>query len=134
MVAKHYLDADELVPSEVTNALVEARINQSDAAHGFILDGYPSLAQAEALTHMPAVRDQSIDTVLQFQVCEATLLTRITDRVRADDIDEVIQSRFKGHREQTEPLSHYHRNEVITIDGFGSIDEVFTPVLPALGR
>ena len=44
MAAKHYLDADELVPSEVTNALVEARINQSDAAHGFILDGYPAAA------------------------------------------------------------------------------------------
>ena len=74
MAAKHYLDADELVPSEVTNALVEARINHSDAAHGFILD-----AQAEALTRMPAVRDQGIDTVLQFQVCEAALLTRIKD-------------------------------------------------------
>ena len=83
---------------------------------------------------MPAVRDQSIDTVLQFQVCEATLLTRATDRARADDIDEVIQSRFKGHREQTAPLSHYHRNEVITIDGFGSIDEVVTQCYPALGR
>ena len=129
MAAEHYLDADELVPSEVTNALVEARINHSDAAHGFILD-----AQTEALTRMAAVRDQSIDTVLKFQVCEAGLLTRIKDRARADDIDEVIQSGFKGHREQTEPLSHYHRNKVITIDGFGSIDEVFTPVLPALGR
>ena len=80
------------------------------------------------------MRDQSIDTVLEFQVCEAALLTRLKDRARADDVDEVIQSRFKGHRKQTAPRSHYHRNEVITIDGFGSIDEVVTPVLPALGQ
>ena len=51
--AKRYLDAGDLVPSELTNKLVEDRIEQSDAADGFILDGYPrSVAQAQALDEM----------------------------------------------------------------------------------
>src|ERR1700730_14545868 len=51
--ARRYLDAGDLVPSYLTNALVEDRISQPDAADGFILDGYPrSVAQAEGLTRM----------------------------------------------------------------------------------
>lgn len=40
--AKRYLDAGDLVPSSLTNALVEDRIDQDDAKNGFILDGYPA--------------------------------------------------------------------------------------------
>ena len=40
--AKRYLDAGDLVPSELTNKLVEDRIQDEDAAAGFILDGYPA--------------------------------------------------------------------------------------------
>ena len=48
--AKRYLDAGDLVPSELTNKLVDDRLDESDAADGFILDGYPrSLEQAKAL-------------------------------------------------------------------------------------
>ena len=51
--AKRYLDAGDLVPSELTNKLVEDRIEQDDAAAGFILDGYPrSVEQAKALDDM----------------------------------------------------------------------------------
>ena len=51
--AKRYLDAGDLVPSELTNKLVEDRIEQPDAADGFILDGYPrSVEQARALDEM----------------------------------------------------------------------------------
>ena len=50
---KEYVDAGDLVPSELTNKLVEDRIEQPDAADGFILDGYPrSVAQAQALDEM----------------------------------------------------------------------------------
>ena len=51
--AKRYLDAGDLVPSELTNQLVDDRLNDPDAADGFILDGYPrALKQAEALHEM----------------------------------------------------------------------------------
>ena len=48
--AKKYLDAGDLVPATLTNALVDDRLDDADAAEGFILDGYPrSVEQAEAL-------------------------------------------------------------------------------------
>ena len=44
--AKRYLDAGDLVPSELTNQLVDDRLSDPDAANGFILDGYPAVARA----------------------------------------------------------------------------------------
>ena len=134
--AKHYLEAGDLVPSNLTNALVADRISQIDCRrHGFILDGYPrSLEQAAKLTHTLAARDTNIDTVLKFQVRDDELLTRLKRRGRADDTDEVIHNRLRVYREQTAPLLDYYGNELVTIDGVGSIDEVFTRVLRALGR
>ena len=51
--AKRYLDAGDLVPSELTNELVDDRLNNPYASEGFILDGYPrSVPQAQALDKM----------------------------------------------------------------------------------
>jgi len=56
-------------------------------------------------------------------------------RARADDIDEVIlQTRLKIYRQQTAPLLDYYSNKLVSVDGAGSIDEVFTRVLRAVGR
>jgi adenylate kinase len=136
MAAKHYIEAGDLVPAELTNTLVADRIGQTDCRrNGFILDGYPrSLEQAQALSCTLAARDTSIDAVLNPQVCEDELFTRLNCRARADDTDEVIQNRLKVYREQTAPLLDYYANQLITVDGVGSIDEVFTRVLRALGR
>ena len=74
--AKRYLDAGDLVPSDLTNALVDKRLDEADAADGFILDGYPrSVEQAEALTRMLAARNTKLDAVLEFRVCEEELLS-----------------------------------------------------------
>jgi adenylate kinase len=136
MAAKRYLIAGDLVPSDVTNALVRDRISQTDCrSNGFILDGYPrALEQAEALTRTLADRGDNIDAVLEFQVPEDRLLERLRERARADDTDEVIHNRLRVYRQQTAPLlAHYH-NKLITVDGVGSIDEVFTRALRALRR
>ena len=136
MAAKRYLIAGDLVPSDVTNALVSDRISQTDCRrNGFILDGYPrALEQAEALTRTLANRGDNIDAVLEFQVPEDRLLERLRERARADDTDEVIRNRLRVYRQQTAPLlAHYH-NKLVTVDGVGSIDEVFTRALRALRR
>jgi adenylate kinase len=117
--------------------LVADRISQTDCRrHGFILDGYPrSVEQAAKLTRSLAARDTSIDTVLSLHVCEDELLMRATRRARADDSDEVVlQTRLKMYREQTAPLLDYYGNKLVSVDGSGSIDEVFTRVLRAVGR
>lgn len=134
--AKRYLDAGDLVPSELTNKLVEDRITQPDAAQGFILDGYPrSVEQAEALDEMLTKRNTKLDAVLEFVVSEEELFTRLKARGRADDTEEVIHNRMQVYREETQPLLEYYRdNNLQTVDAVGGLDEVFTRALHALGK
>lgn len=133
--AKRYLDAGDLVPSELTNQLVDERLNDSDAANGFILDGYPrSLEQAKALHEMLGRRGTDIDAVLEFRVSEEELLQRLKGRGRADDTDDVILNRMKIYRAETAPLLDYYSNELRTVDAIGTMDEVFARALQALGK
>ncbi|HZX53989.1 MAG TPA: adenylate kinase [Ilumatobacteraceae bacterium] len=134
--AKRYLDAGDLVPSELTNKLVEDRIEQADAADGFILDGYPrSVAQAEALDEMLENHDTKLDAVLEFSVSEDELFTRLKARGRADDTEEVIHNRMEVYADETRPLlEYYSHNNLKTVDAVGGLDEVFARALQALGR
>jgi adenylate kinase len=133
--AKRYLDAGDLVPSELTNALVDKRLDQPDAANGFILDGYPrSVDQAQALDRMLEARNTKLDAVLELRVCEEELLKRLKDRGRADDTEEVILNRMKVYRDETAPLLEYYNGTVKTVDAVGTLDEVFARALRALGR
>ncbi|GFG52028.1 adenylate kinase [Mycolicibacterium agri] len=134
--AKRYLDAGDLVPSELTNKLVEDRIEQPDAADGFILDGYPrSVEQAEALDEMLKNHNTKLDAVLEFVVSEEELFKRLKARGRADDTEEVIHNRMKVYADETKPLlEYYRRNNLQTVDAVGSLDEVFARALRALGK
>jgi adenylate kinase len=133
--AKKYLDAGDLVPATLTNALVDDRLNNDDVASGFILDGYPrSVEQAEALDEMLKKRDLSLDAVLEFRVPEEELVSRLKGRGRADDTEDVIRNRFKVYRDETAPLLDYYSEALITVDAVGELDEVFTRAVKALGR
>ncbi|MCV7150473.1 adenylate kinase [Mycolicibacterium pyrenivorans] len=133
--AKKYLDAGDLVPATLTNALVDDRLNDEDAVNGFILDGFPrSVEQAKALDEMLAKRDLSLDAVLEFRVPEEELVSRLKGRGRADDTEDVIRNRFKVYRDETAPLLDYYSETLATVDAVGELDEVFSRALKALGR
>ncbi|AOS93619.1 MULTISPECIES: adenylate kinase [Mycobacterium] len=133
--AKRYLDAGDLVPSELTNQLVDDRLSEPDAANGFILDGFPrSLQQAKALHEMLERRGTDIDAVLEFRVSQDELLARLKSRGRADDTDDVILNRMKVYRDETAPLLDYYSDELKTVDAIGTMDEVFARALQALGK
>ena len=133
--AKKYLDAGDLVPATLTNALVDDRLDDEDVADGFILDGYPrSVEQAEALREMLAKRNLQLDAVLEFRVSEDELLTRLKSRGRADDTEEVILNRMNVYRAETAPLLDYYSEELKTVDAVGDLDEVFARALRALGK
>ena len=134
--AKRYLDAGDLVPSELTNKLVEDRIEQDDAAAGFILDGYPrSVEQAKAFDEMLKNHNTKLDAVLEFSVSEEELFERLKGRGRADDTEEVIHNRMQVYRDETEPLlEYYSHNNLQAVDAVGSLDEVFARALRALGK
>ena len=133
--AKKYLDAGDLVPATLTNALVDDRLDEADAAGGFILDGFPrSVEQAEALKQMLSRRSLKLDAVLEFRVPEDELVARLMSRGREDDKEDVIRNRFKVYRDETAPLLDYYSGELKTVDAVGSTDEVFARALQALGH
>ncbi|WP_282777861.1 MULTISPECIES: adenylate kinase [unclassified Nocardia] len=133
--AQKYMDAGNLVPSDVTNRMVEARIAEPDAVNGFVLDGYPrTVDQAEALEKMLTQADKKLDAVLCFVVAEDVVVERMLARGRDDDNEETIRNRMRVYREETEPLLEHYDGLVVTVEGVGEIDDVNARALKALGR
>ena len=133
--AKKYLDAGDLVPATLTNALVDDRLDDEDVAGGFILDGFPrSVEQAKALDELLEKRNLSLDAVLEFRAHEEELVSRLKGRGRADDTEDVIRNRFNVYRDETAPLLDYYSASLVTVDAVGELDEVFGRALKALGR
>ncbi|MFD4351395.1 adenylate kinase [Nocardia sp. NPDC058518] len=132
--AQKCIDAGELVPAEVTNRMVEARVGEPDAANGFVLDGYPrTVDQADALTKILSRGGVALDAVLCFAVAEDIVVDRVLGRGRADDTEAVIRNRLRVYREETEPLLEHYDGLVVTIDGIGEVDEVNARALAAIG-
>ncbi len=138
--AKAIMDAGDLVPDEITNAMVRDRLAQPDATEGFILDGYPrNAAQVEALDAVLADRGVALDAVLELTADMEELLARLAKRAvvegRADDTADVIQRRLAIYAEQTAPLTQGYaaRGLLVTVDGTGPVDEVTERLVGALG-
>ncbi|UZG58141.1 adenylate kinase [Rhodococcus opacus] len=133
--AKKYLDAGDLVPSEITNNMVKARVAEPDAANGFLLDGFPrTVDQAQALEAILAELNTKLDAVLSFIVDEDVVVERMLARGRADDKEDVIRNRLRVYREETAPLLDYYTDQLVTVDALGEVDEVNARALAALGK
>ena len=96
MRAKSVMDAGGLVSDEIVNGIVADRLDQADAADGFILDGYPrTLEQADAVNRMLAERDQSLDSVVQMTVDDEVLVRRVAGRFTCGNCGEGYHDEFK---------------------------------------
>lgn len=81
MQARKYMDAGQLVPDEVTINMVRDRLAEPDAAHGFLLDGFPrTVPQAEALDEMLAALGTGLDIVLELVVDDDEVIRRLSGR------------------------------------------------------
>lgn len=128
----------QLVPDELTIALVKQRLAESDCQNGFLLDGFPrTVAQAHALDDT-----SKIDAVLDIEVGENEIIKRLTGRrihpnsgriyhviyhppkvadrddvtgeplvQRPDDTEEVVRERLNVYQNQTSPLRAYYREK-----------------------
>ncbi len=137
-----YMEAGDLVPDAVVNAIVEEALS---SAEGFVLDGYPrNLEQAEELSEMT-----DIDVVLSLEVSRGELVDRLTGRrvcddcganfhvefdqpeeegvcdacggelvQREDDRPEAVENRLDVFDENTAPVVDHYRDH----DGFVTID------------
>jgi adenylate kinase len=134
------LDAGDLVPDEVTVAVVRTRLEQDDTLDGFVLDGFPrTIAQAEALDTLLEELDRGeLSVVLNFQVSDEVAIERLVGRAaeqgRSDDTPEMVQHRLDVYHEKTEPLVEYYRLKgiLVGIHADRSIDEVFAEVQQVL--
>ena len=144
--AKAYMDAGDLVPDEITVAMVKDRLTQPDAEAGFLLDGFPrTIPQAEQLQASLAAQGGALDRVLEMVVDEDELVRRLSGRrmlvdgkmvQRDDDKPETVRHRLEVYHQQTEPLSGWYDRQglLARIDAIGAIDEVTERALKALGR
>jgi adenylate kinase len=79
--AGEFMDKGALVPDEVLIAMIGKRLEQADAADGFILDGFPrTIGQAEALDRMLGDKGRRIDRVIAIEVPASAIVPRITGR------------------------------------------------------
>lgn len=158
---KSILDSGELVPDDLTVALVRERLNQGDTGSGFILDGFPrTIPQAEALDSITA-----LDAAVNFEVADEALVERLSGRrvcrecgatyhiafsppakegqcdacggelyTRKDDQPEAIRNRLKVYYEQTQPLIDYYGAKGIRtdIDASAAPDSVFRQTMERL--
>ena len=144
--AKAYMDAGDLVPDEITVAMVRGRLAEPDAEKGFLLDGFPrTIEQGERLNDSLAELGHRLDRVLELVVDEEELVRRLSGRrmlvdgkteQRDDDKPETVRHRLEVYREQTAPLSGWYDGQglLTRIEAVGSIEEVTERALKALGR
>lgn len=133
------LAAGELVPDELTVALIRERLDRDDARRGFVLDGFPrTLAQAEALDAMLADLDRSLDAVLFFDLDDGVAIERMLGRAgqeeRPDDAPEVMARRLSIYHEQTEPVVERYRatGKLVPLHADRPVDAVFAEIQDAL--
>lgn len=135
---KGILAAGDLVPDELTIALVEERLQEQDTKNGYILDGFPrTIAQADALSGF-----SKLDAVINFTINDEEVVRRLSGRrvapgsgriyhiefdppkvegkddetgedliIREDDQKDAILHRLEVYRKQTQPLIDYYREK-----------------------
>ena len=161
--AKAIMDRGELVSDDVMVGIVRERLDQPDAAPGFILDGFPrTVAQAAALDGIMAGRDPLI--VVDIAVPETELIRRLASRricescglnaegeaaasgicqrcrgklkQRADDSEAVVRERLKVYHRNTEPLIDYYRARQTfrSVDGAQAPDQVAAALVAAVNE
>ena len=139
--ASEYMNRGELVPDSILIAIVEDRLAKPDCAAGCILDGYPrTIPQADALNRILSEQDLRIDFVINIEVPDDRLITRLSARrvcecgatyqltfnppqakgvcdlcggtlyQRDDDTEESVRNRLLVYKRETKPLIDYYEN------------------------
>ncbi|MFE4194663.1 adenylate kinase [Paenarthrobacter sp. NPDC056912] len=137
--AGEYMDRGEFVPDHVTTDMLKQRMEEADAAQGFLLDGYPrTVIQIGALDEMLAVRGQPLEVVLALTASDdelvARMLRRAQEQGRSDDTETVIQRRLELYADETRPvlMAYANRGILLTVDGSGDRESITEAAIAAL--
>ncbi|MGD1855320.1 MAG: adenylate kinase [Leptolyngbyaceae cyanobacterium] len=125
--AESYMNAGELVPDDLILDLIRERLTQDDASKGWVLDGFPrNVSQANFLDKLLVEIEQPCECVLNLEVPDNVLVSRLLTRGRKDDNEEVIRNRLEVYRQQTEPLIEFFRNrqQLVSVNGHQPMESV----------
>lgn len=134
--AKEYIDDGMLVPDSLIVDMLANVYDTYGANHkGVIFDGFPrTVPQAEALKKMLAERGHKVAAMIELDVPEEELMTRLIkrgqDSGRTDDNEETIRKRLNVYHNQTSPLIDWYQAEGIRhkINGLGELQRIFDDI------
>jgi adenylate kinase len=139
-IAKGYIDQGQLIPDELIIDILAKTLDSFKDSKGVIFDGFPrTIPQAEALKKVLAERGQSVSIMLDLDVPEDELMTRLIKRGqesgRADDNEETIKKRLVVYHSQTAPLIDWYKAEgqYCHINGLGTMEGIFEEICKAIG-
>jgi len=143
--AQGYMDRGELVPDQVIVDMVANRLQQPDAATGWLLDGFPrNLTQAKVFEAMLADIGQDYDYLLFLDVPAEVLQERALNRAkqaasgqqRSDDTPETILKRVRVYEQETLPMIQQYADhpKFVHVDGTLSIAEVTAAIKARIGE
>ncbi|OIN56897.1 adenylate kinase [Arsenicibacter rosenii] len=138
--AKSLMDQGILVPDEVVIGMIDSKLNENQAAAGFIFDGFPrTVPQAEALDVLLSQYNTAITTMVALVVEEEELTKRLLLRGqtsgRPDDQNEsLIRRRVTEYNEKTMPVAGYYEQQgkYVAINGIGEIEAIFGQICDAI--
>ena len=131
-IAKQYMSKGELVPDEITIAMLESEILGFVPCNGFILDGFPrTILQAKSLDKLLINLNLKIDLVIGLDVPNNKLVNRLLHRGKTsgrndDQSEDKINKRLEEYDKKTKPLIVFYKNQnkFYSIDGVGSLNDV----------
>ncbi|MBQ3102569.1 adenylate kinase [bacterium] len=126
--AQKYMDAGELVPTNVFKAILVKRIAQDDCKNGFILDGFPRSEEQAVMVDELNKKENAKIKVIKLSVDEDKLVDRMRSRAlienRTDDTPEKLKTRIANYNAVRDILINYYGDKVVDIDGNQDIEGV----------
>ena len=139
--AASFIDKGNLIPDDLMISIL-AKVYDSFGDHkGVIFDGFPrTIPQAEALKKMLDERGDKVAAMIELDVPEAELMTRLIkrgeDSGRADDNEETIKKRLQVYHQQTQPLIEWYKKEGLHyhINGHGTLERIFDDICQVIEK
>ncbi|MGD1853499.1 MAG: adenylate kinase [Leptolyngbyaceae cyanobacterium] len=125
----------ELVPDSLMIDFIKDRLQQTDTAQGWILDGYPRTAfQAEELDFFLETLNTQVSRVIWLELPAHCLIERSEYRGAIDDNPDALRRRIATSLETTMPMLEYYeyRQRLVRVDGNQPVDDVKREILAAL--
>lgn len=140
-IAKEYIGQGQLIPDDLMIDILAHEYDSFKGSKGVIFDGFPrTIAQAEALKKMLKERGEEVSVMIELDVPEEELITRLVkrgkDSGRTDDNEETIGKRLKVYRSQTSPLINWYKKEGKHqhINGLGSMENIFADIVKSVEK